>query len=236
MHVASINGDLTACVVTRAFGITMTSPPIRVTGPIHLGIFNVQVVLAITNRTFGRGTIDFVVQVDLVNDEAFVPHTRIPVHIDVTQLTVLHRAGSTPRAPLSSGAMPSDTAKPVAVCASSHRALPGDRTGARTASFAQSEIAHHPSITRTHAPQIGPQRGCGNVFVVGWPTNDESDFDFVLHVGNHFSGGEIDWKVEGIVAGIVPFSRGTNSSPPHATSSRPTKLANAYDMVSVDTE
>lgn len=94
-RVAVANGELTVIVGTRAGGHTMLSPPIRITGnltcPIQLGIFDIQLVLTVADWTYGRGTIDFVLHLELVNDRAFVPRTRMPVHIDVTQLTCFYR-------------------------------------------------------------------------------------------------------------------------------------------------
>lgn len=62
-------------------------------------------------------------------------------------------------------------------------------------------------ITRWGLPQIGPQQGNGNIRVVGWLTPQETDFDFVLHIGNSFFGGwgSTPWRVLGVYADINPF-------------------------------
>ena len=62
-------------------------------------------------------------------------------------------------------------------------------------------------VTRRGLPSIGPQQGNGNVFVKGWLSSQETDFDFVLHIGNNFFGGwgNTHWRVHGVYADINPF-------------------------------
>jgi hypothetical protein len=99
VRVAATNGELAAIVNTRAFTHVMTAPPIGITGNltsrIHLGVLGVQVALRIANWTINRGSIDFLLQLELITDRAFVPRTRIPVHIDVAKLTLFHGARGT---------------------------------------------------------------------------------------------------------------------------------------------
>lgn len=96
VRVAATNGELAAIINTRAFGHFLIAPPIRITGNrtsrIHLGVMDVQVALRVANWTFSRGTVDFLLQLELITDRAFVPRTRFPVHIDVTRLTLHHAA------------------------------------------------------------------------------------------------------------------------------------------------
>jgi hypothetical protein len=56
---------------------------------------------------------------------------------------------------------------------------------------------------------LGPQRGAGAVSFEGWLSDQETDFDFVIHIGNHFFGGwgEIEWRVQGVYADVQPFPR-----------------------------
>ncbi len=92
VRVAATNGELAAVVNARAFGHVLTAPPIGITGNrtsrIHLGVLDAHVALRIANWTTGRGTVDFLLQLELITDRAFVPRTRIPVHIDFTRLTL----------------------------------------------------------------------------------------------------------------------------------------------------
>lgn len=71
------DADLFAYVVTGQLGGTMTSSPIRIAGntrvPIELGFFGVQIVVTITEWTGS----EFVLQVDLESNLAFVPKTCI---------------------------------------------------------------------------------------------------------------------------------------------------------------
>jgi metacaspase-1 len=80
--------DLYAFVVAGQFGGTMTSSPIRITGnarvPIELGFFGVQIVITISE--WDPDGIDFILQVDLESNLAFVPKAciaRESVHIDL---------------------------------------------------------------------------------------------------------------------------------------------------------
>jgi hypothetical protein len=87
-----------------------------------------------------------------------------------------------------------------------------------------------PDGIRRHSVQIGPQRGAGSVYVVGWLSDQESDFDFILHIGNGFWGGwgDIDWRVQGYYADIQPFpstARGNGEEKRTASETEPAKLA-----------
>jgi hypothetical protein len=245
MRISASNGELTAFVTTRGFGNTMTSPPIRVSGnltfPIQLGFFGVQIVVAISDWTFGRNTIDFTLQLDLTNELPFVPHVRIarvPVHVDVTQLTRNAALQTSSPADLvallqlaqlgqQQPQLPNGAREPSAIAVYRDPRIQVVASGIAGwgPNWREDRIIRPfqdrprpDGITRTNVPQIGPQRGSGNVYVVGWLSNQETDFDFVLHMGNHFFGGwgDINWRVEGIYADIQPFPRATAKPEQHA--------------------
>jgi metacaspase-1 len=248
LRIAAANGELTAFLVVRAFGSTMASQPIRVSGntsfPVQLGFFGAKLVVSVSDWSFGRGSIDFTLQLDLASDLPFVPQIRIdrlPVHIEVAQLTrtaALQTASTSPAdlvallqlsqasqpAQLLDGTQPngSRAASTVAVFRDPRVQVVASGVAGWGPNWREDRIIRPfqdrprpDGITRTNVPQIGPQRGSGNVYVVGWLSNQETDFDFVLHMGNHFFGGwgDIDWRVEGIYADIQPFPRAPTTKP-----------------------
>jgi hypothetical protein len=85
-------------------------------------------------------------------------------------------------------------------------------------------------IQRAHV-EIGPQRGSGNVYVIGWASAQETDFDFILHMGNNFFGGwgDIDWRVVGFYYDESPFPRATADRALHTTNGR--SLVPSADVV-----
>jgi hypothetical protein len=224
VRITAANGELAAHVLTRAFGAMFTSPAIRIAGnvktAIDLGLFGVQVVMTVSDWAFSRGAIDFVMQLELANDRAFVPRTRAPVHIDVTQLVSSQRSPAVQRPP------PPTESREITVYKDPRVRVVASGIASWGPNWREERIIRPfqdrprpDGIVRANVPQIGPQRGSGHICVVGWLTSDETDFDFVLQISNHFFGGwgDIDWRVEGTHVDVLPFRR------PRST---PTSLAN----------
>ncbi len=61
---------------------------------------------------------------------------------------------------------------------------------------------------------FGGQQGQGNVYFVRWASDDETNGDFIVHIGNHFFGGwgSTRWYLQGWYSDITPFPRGTEAA------------------------
>jgi len=252
VRIVAANGELTTYLIARFMGSVMTSPPIRTAGnmtfPLQLGFFGLRLMLSISDWTYGASSIDFVLQLDLASDLPFVPRVRIvrlPIHIDVSQLgrglanqTVtspadlvallqlaqLSDASSTPRG--------LDSREPSAIRGFRDPLIQVIDSGVAGwgPNWREDRVIRpfkdrpRPDGVTRHSVDIGPQRGAGNVYVVGWLSDQETDFDFILHMGNGFFGGwgEIDWRVQGIYADINPFPRTAVDTPRVASQSTAT--------------
>lgn len=236
VRISALNGELSAYVSTTLMGKSHTSPPIRISGnltcPIVLGFFGVSLELSISDWRYGGQAIDFVLGLALTSSLLFVPRVqvaRVPVHIEVGELT---RDLTTPAVTSPSDLLALLTLQQMTSSARFPTEQPREPSTIRTFRDPRIQVVaadvagwgpnwredrvirpfvdrpRPDGITR-HSVDIGPQRGSGNVYVVGWLSDQETDFDFVLHMGNHFFGGwgDIDWRVQGIYADVQPFPR-----------------------------
>jgi hypothetical protein len=243
VRITAANGELTSYVTARFMGETLTSPPIatnrNLSLPIALGYFGVRLVYSVSSWQFAPGAIQFVLGLDVTSDLPFVPRVhvaRVPVTInpamrdrglvaapvaspaDLVALLTLQRLSSRePAAPQPAGGdAPVITGfrDPTLEVFDSGKASWGPNWRENRAIHTFAGRPRPDGIVRHHV-EIGPQRGNGNVYVVGWLSAQDSDFDFILHMGNDFFGGwgDIDWRVVGYYANIQPFPREAVPSP-----------------------
>lgn len=240
VRISAQNGELKASASTMLAGRTHSSPPIPITGnltcPITLGFLGISLELAISDWRYERNAIDFSLGLALTSALPFIPRVhiaRVPVHIEVGELT---RDLTTPAVTSPSDLLAMLTLQQMTSAAQSRepstaRAFRDPRIQVVASGVAGwgpnwredriiRPFADRPrpdGLTR-HSYDIGPQRGSGNVYVVGWLSDQETDFDFILHMGNHFFGGwgDIDWRVQGIYADIQPFPRTVNGARPES--------------------
>jgi metacaspase-1 len=210
--------------------------------PVPLGFMSSRLLISVSDWSMTAQAIDFVLQLDLVTDLPFVPRLQVgraAVHVDVLSLARVPAPVVTSPADLlalltlqqmSTGANfqtkatrmdsrgPSEMRgyrDPLiqVVAAGVAKWGPNWREDRVIRPFAEGGRPRMDGVIR-HSVEIGPQRGAGNVYVVGWLSDQETDFDFILHMGNNFFGGwgEIDWRVQGTYADINPFPRAAADS------------------------
>lgn len=222
VRISAHSGELTADVTARVLGVGHTVPAIRIAGnlrrPISLGALGIMLELEISGwRNDGRS-----IHLDLELGATFgdgaqgrLRIARVPVEIDLGGLS--RSLVTSPAELLAAFALqgpPPDMGMPrasrearIQVAASGVAGWgPNWREDRVIRPF--QDRPRPDGITR-HSVDIGPQRGSGNVYVVDWLSDQETDFDFILHMGNHFFGGwgDIDWRVHAVYADIQPFPR-----------------------------
>jgi hypothetical protein len=235
-QVAAASGELSVSASVALMGRAHVSPRIRVTGSathaVALGVLGLSLELSISEWSNAGDAFDFLLGLALTSSIPFVPRAqvaRVPVHVQVGDLT----CGLAPMAVAS----PSDlmallTLEHLSTAARGDTSPPRGRAAARAYRDPRIQVlasgiakwgpnwredrvirpfADRPrpdGITR-HSVDLGPQRGAGAVSFEGWLSDQETDFDFVIHIGNHFFGGwgEIEWRVQGVYADVQPFPR-----------------------------
>ncbi|MBX3159458.1 MAG: caspase family protein [Deltaproteobacteria bacterium] len=236
VRVANDGGELIAHVAATYLGQSFASPPIPTTGnltfPLDLGMFGLRLVVGVTGWQRVAAAIAFTLELSIVSDLAFVPHVdigRTAVHVDLASMTRgLAAAYATSPADVVAllalhGATPPPNDRAATAGASRDPAIQVFATGVAKwgPNWREDRIIRpfadrpRPDGIRRYEVRLGPQRGQGNTYVVGWLSDQETDFDFVLHMGNNFFGGwgERDWLVEGYYADIQPFPRSRGATP-----------------------
>ncbi len=205
------------------------------TFPLSLGYLGVKLLFTISEWTYASQAIRFTLSLELASDLPFIPRVKVaraPVHIQVSELSRgIHASAVASPADLralltlqqmqrgggNALAGPQGNGRREVSAVNTFRDPLIEVFDSGIAAWGPNwredriirPFANRPrpdGITR-HSVDIGPQRGAGNVYVVGWLSDQETDFDFVLHMGNNFFGGwgDIDWRVQGGYANIDPF-------------------------------
>lgn len=236
VQIAVANGELTSFIRATFMGQGLTLPPIRTTGnmtvPLPLGYFGLRLLFSVSDWRYASQSIEFVLDLSLTSDLPFVPRVhiaRVPVHVNIGMidrdlstmqvtspadlvalltLRQLDAGNAQPQPGIREGGVGRVLRDPrVQVVATGVESWgPNWREERIVRPFANRP---RPDGIERVAIEIGPQYGAGNVYVVGWHSPQETDFDFQLHIGNSFWGGwgNIEWRAIGIYAHIQPFPR-----------------------------
>ncbi|MBX3204546.1 MAG: hypothetical protein KF764_05725 [Labilithrix sp.] len=228
LRLTADNGQLLLYPSLSILGVAIAIPTMVLSGiqqfEVPLGLLGARLVISVSGWAMASGILRFNLDPSLATSMWFVPPVhfgQVPVSLPFAQLT---------RAPIPAVSTPADL---VALLALHGQPNGSDRDPGPTVQgfrdprlqvFASGVAGWGPNwredrlirpfantprpegIQRAHV-EIGPQRGAGNVYVVGWTSAQETDFDFILHMGNTFLGGwgEIDWRVVGFYYDESPF-------------------------------
>jgi hypothetical protein len=265
LRITSQSGSLYANLSALVFGAPLEIAPIPLQGnlelAIPLGLLGAELVFGVSRWRSDQQAISFTVTIEVRMGIFFGSKVRVaevPVSVPLSTMT----RGPEARAPKSAEEMVAmltlnslstgplvETSGPRAVQTPTvygSRELLVQVVGADIAKWGPNwredriirpfaNRARPNGLRRWGLPKLGPQRGSGNVYVVGWLSDQESDFDFILHMGNNFFGGwgEIDWLVEGYYAVNDPFPNRAleEPAPQGEVSSQPSRPAESNGRV-----
>lgn len=262
VRITADNGQLLLFASLAMLGANVAIPPMTVSGDrqveVPLVVLGARLVVSISGWRLESGAVRFDLGLSLVTSMWFVPAVtlgQVPVSLAVTQLT---RSGipavATPAdlvallalsaqraAPSQAGGNPihsTSSTSPVRAYRDPRLQVfasdvaewgPNWREDRLIRPFANTPRPE--GIQRAHV-EIGPQRGSGNVYVVGWASAQETDFDFILHMGNDFFGGwgDINWRVVGFYYNESPFPRTPAGAPAYSTNGKSRLPADEFPM------
>lgn len=229
VRISADNGQVLLTLALSMLGQQVTVPPLAISGDqridIPLGFLGARIEVSVQGWSVDPTSIRFQLGLSLLTSMWFVPPVtiaQIPITLPLSQLSRAVPAAATPADLVALLSLNGLDRTAEVVSQPSVQAFRDPRLQVFASGVAGwgpnwredrliRPFADRPrpeGIQRLHV-EIGPQRGAGNVYVVGWASAQETDFDFILHMGNNFFGGwgDIDWRVVGFYYDQSPFPR-----------------------------